>query len=125
MPTIITNRPRAAAAVALSFATALAVGASAHAVIKPDASATPAPTQAVTIDKFAFTPKEIIIKPGTTVVWTNKDQTPHTVTARDKSFHSAGLDTGDSYRYTFAKVGDFSYFCSMHPFMTAIVHVQK
>ncbi|MBS0456714.1 MAG: cupredoxin family copper-binding protein [Proteobacteria bacterium] len=125
MPTIITKRPRAATVVALSFAAALTFGASAHDVVKASSPTTPAPTQTITIDKFAFTPNEITVAPGTTVVWINKDQTPHTVTARDKSFHSAGMDTGDTYQYTFAKAGDFSYFCSMHPFMTAIVHVRK
>ena len=82
-------------------------------------------TKTVVLDKFAFTPKEITIAPGTTIVWTNNDQTPHTVLARDKSFGSSGLDTGDRYSYTFTKAGDFSYFCSMHPFMTGIVHVRK
>ena len=82
-------------------------------------------TKTVVLDKFAFSPKEITIALGATIVWTNNDQTPHTVLARDKSFGSTGLDTGDSYSYTFTKAGDFSYFCSMHPFMTGIVHVRK
>ncbi|HEY2346059.1 MAG TPA: cupredoxin family copper-binding protein [Xanthomonadaceae bacterium] len=82
-------------------------------------------TQAIAIDKFAYVPKEITVAPGTTLVWTNHDQTPHMVMARDKSFSSPALDTDDSYRFTFTKAGDFSYFCSMHPFMTGIVHVRK
>ncbi|MBS0213721.1 MAG: cupredoxin family copper-binding protein [Proteobacteria bacterium] len=86
--------------------------------------ATPTPATTVSIDQFAFAPKEITVHPGTTIVWTNHDQTPHMVMARDKSFTSAGLDTDDSYRHTFTQPGDFSYFCSMHPFMTGIVHVR-
>lgn len=82
-------------------------------------------TKTVSIDKFAFEPKEITVAPGTTIVWTNRDQTPHTATSRDKSFASPALDTDDSYRFTFTKPGDFSYFCLMHPFMTGIVHVRK
>ncbi|HTA64451.1 MAG TPA: cupredoxin family copper-binding protein [Xanthomonadaceae bacterium] len=84
-----------------------------------------ATTATVAIEKFAFAPKEITVTPGTTIVWTNHDQTPHMVVARDKSFASQGLDTDDTYRFTFTKAGDFSYFCTMHPFMTGIVHVHK
>ncbi|MBS0192691.1 MAG: cupredoxin family copper-binding protein [Proteobacteria bacterium] len=84
-----------------------------------------AATLTVTIDKFAYSPKELTVAPGDTVVWINRDQTPHTVTARDKSFGSAGLDTDDKYTFKFTKPGDFAYFCSMHPFMTASIHVHQ
>jgi plastocyanin len=96
----------------LLLATALLFSAAAHA------------ETTVTIEKFAFTPKEITVAPGTKVVWTNKDETPHTVTANDKSFTSKALDTDDKYEYTFANPGDFGYFCTLHPFMTGIVHVR-
>ena len=79
----------------------------------------------VEISKFAFTPSEITVKPGTTVVWTNDDQTPHTISARDGSFASTGMDTGDTYQHTFTREGDVSYFCTVHPFMTGIVHVRQ
>jgi plastocyanin len=35
------------------------------------------------------------------------------------------MDTDDRYEYTFASEGDFSYFCTLHPFMTGVVHVRK
>ena len=89
-----------------------------------NACASEAATKTVSIDKFAYVPKEITVAPGTTIVWTNRDQTPHMVMARDKSFSSPALDTDDSYRFTFTKAGDFGYFCTMHPFMTGIVHVR-
>ena len=84
-----------------------------------------ADTPTVEISKFAFAPKEITIAPGTTVVWINRDETPHTVTANDHSFGSKAMDTDDRYEYTFATAGDFSYFCTLHPFMTGVVHVRK
>jgi plastocyanin len=77
------------------------------------------------ITKFAFTPKEITIAPGTRVTWTNRDETPHTVTATDKSFASKGMDTGDRFQHTFDREGDFAYLCTVHPFMTGVVHVRK
>lgn len=89
------------------------------------AAAPPVPTVDVNITKFAFTPKEITIAPGTKVIWTNRDETPHTVTSNDKSFASKGLDTDDKFEHTFASEGDFSYICTLHPFMTGVVHVHK
>lgn len=80
---------------------------------------------AVNITKFAFEPKEITIPPGTRITWTNHDETPHTVTSNDKSFASKGMDTDDKFEHVFASEGDFSYFCTVHPFMTGIVHVRK
>ena len=79
----------------------------------------------VDISKFAFVQKEITVAPGTKIVWTNKDEAPHTVASTDKSFASKGLDTGDTYEHTFDREGDFSYICTVHPFMTGVVHVRK
>jgi plastocyanin len=87
--------------------------------------AVPAQTTQVNIDKFAFAPKELTVAPGTRVVWTNHDETPHTISASDKSFASKGLDTGDTFEHTFASEGDFAYLCTVHPFMTGVVHVRK
>ena len=86
-----------------------------------------APPSSVQLDiaKFAFAPKEITVAPGTKVVWTNRDETPHTVASNDKSFASKGLDTDDKFEHTFAKEGDFTYICTVHPFMTGVVHVRK
>ncbi|MGZ5119469.1 MAG: cupredoxin domain-containing protein [Burkholderiales bacterium] len=87
------------------------------------AGAAPAPT--VEITKFAFAPKEITVAPGTKIIWTNRDETPHTVTSKDKSFASKGLDTDDKFEHTFASEGNFTYICTLHPFMTGVVHVRK
>jgi len=88
-------------------------------------AAGPAPTAEVKIAKFEYGPKEITIAPGTKVVWTNADETPHTVTSNDKSFASKGLDTDDKFEHVFSQEGDFGYICTVHPFMTGVVHVHK
>jgi plastocyanin len=82
-------------------------------------------TKSIEIEKFAFAPKEITVTPGTTITWTNRDETPHTISTADKAFASKAMDTGDRFEYTFIKEGDFTYFCTLHPFMTGIVHVKK
>ena len=88
-------------------------------------AASPAPTVNIDIAKFAYGPKEITVAPGTRVIWTNHDEAPHTVTGNDKSFASKGLDTDDKFEHTFASEGDFAYICTVHPFMTGVVHVRK
>ena len=88
------------------------------------AHARAATPQAVAIRKFAFAPKEITIAPGTTLVWTNHDETPHTIIASDGSFVSKAMDTDDRFEHTFSVPGDVTYFCTLHPYMTGIVHVR-
>ena len=88
-------------------------------------AAPPAPTVEVTITKFAFAPKDVTVAPGTRIVWTNRDEAPHTVTSNDKTFASKGMDTDDKYDHTFTTEGDFGYICAVHPFMTGVVHVRK
>jgi plastocyanin len=87
------------------------------------AGAAPAATAEIT--KFTFAPKEITVTPGAKIVWTNRDETPHTVSAKDKSFTSKGMDTDDKFEHAFTSEGDFAYYCTLHPFMTGIVHVRK
>lgn len=79
---------------------------------------------AVTIDNFTFSPPTITVAAGTTVKWTNTDDIPHTVRAVDGSFHSKAMDSDDSYSFTFAKPGVYSYFCSIHPKMVGKVVVK-
>ena len=40
----------------------------------------------VTIDNFVFSPERVTVKVGTTVTWTNHDDIPHTVAAKDRGF---------------------------------------
>ena len=110
---------RARAVLALTFFGALVMPAI-FALAAPSAS-----TVDINIAKFAYGPKEITVAPGTKIVWTNQDETPHTVTSNDKSFASKGLDTGDKFEHTFISEGDFNYICTVHPFMTGVVHVRK
>ena len=86
--------------------------------------AAPAPAAAVTIENFTFKAPIVTVKRGTTVTWTNGDDIPHTVVAKDGSFKSKVLDTGERFTFTFAKVGQFGYFCSLHPHMTGTVVVK-
>ena len=80
----------------------------------------------VKIDNFTFGPAALTVPVGTTVTWTNKDDIPHNVVSTDdpKTFKSKVLDTNEKFSFTFSKPGTFTYFCSIHPKMTAKVIVQ-
>ena len=80
---------------------------------------------AVTISDFKFNPATLTVPVGTTVTWTNNDEEPHTIAAKDGSFHSPGMDTHGTYSFTFTTPGSYDYICSIHPFMTGTVVVTK
>jgi amicyanin len=77
----------------------------------------------VRIVNFAFTPANIQVKAGTTVTWTNQDTAPHTVTFRNGMKDSGLLRQGQSFSYTFTSPGAYDYYCTVHPYMTAVVNV--
>lgn len=81
------------------------------------------PVYTVHIKNFSYKPTPLQITVGETVKFVNDDQEAHTVTATDKSFDSAGLDTGDTWSYTFKKPGRYAYFCALHPWMKAVIVV--
>jgi plastocyanin len=89
-----------------------------------NAESTGSASGTVKIDNFSFTPTTVTIPVGTTVTWTNADDIPHTVVSDDKTFKSKALDTDEKFSYTFTKAGTYSYFCSLHPKMTAKIVVQ-
>jgi len=77
----------------------------------------------VKIDNFSYTPQQITVKAGTTVVWTNGDDIPHTVVSAGK-FRSKTMDTDNAFSFTFTSAGDYKYFCSLHPHMTGMIKVE-
>ena len=78
----------------------------------------------VKIGNFTFNPPQVTVKAGTTVVWTNEDDIPHTVMSTTQAFKSPALDTDQRYSFKFTTPGTYSYFCSLHPHMTATIIVE-
>jgi plastocyanin len=106
-------------------AAALAAGALVLSTVATMTRAAPVPPAAsVQIGNFTFKHPVVTVKPGTTVTWTNADDIPHTVVSKDGLFKSKVLDTGDHFSFTFAKPGQFGYFCSLHPHMTGMIVVR-
>jgi plastocyanin len=108
-------------AVAIVVATALLAGWSNGAA---KAQQPAAATAEVRIDNFSFGPGTVTVAVGTTVIWTNHDDIPHTVVSTEGVFKSKVLDTDEKFWFTFSKAGTFPYFCSLHPKMTGKVVVQ-
>ncbi len=75
------------------------------------------------IDNFTFKPDTLTVRVGTTVVWENNDDIPHSIVETTGKFHSAALDTEDKFSFTFNQAGTFSYFCGLHPHMTGKIVV--
>jgi plastocyanin len=107
----------------IRVAMALAVAVFAVATALPAASAHVAETE-VKIDNFAFAPQRVVVKAGTTVIWINDDDIPHTVASSARLFKSNALDTKDKFSFTFTTAGAYEYFCSLHPHMTGTIVVE-
>lgn len=126
--------PRHRKAAALALTLVLAAGAAACGGGDDGGSADPgqspggdagAAVDKIDIEDFAFKPKNATASMGTAITWTQKDGSPHTVTAKDKSFDSGELtEVGKSFSHTFSTAGTFDYVCTIHQSMTGTVTVQ-
>jgi len=65
----------------------------------------------------------VILGKNSTVMWTNNDNTIHTVTSNTGLFDSQTINAGQSWTYTFTKAGVYQYHCSYHSWMTGTVNV--
>ena len=81
---------------------------------------------AITIDNFTFSPAVLTVPVGAKVVWTNRDDMPHSVVSAESPpvFKSHPLDTDDMFAMVFDKPGTYRYFCGLHPHMGGTVVVK-
>ena len=79
----------------------------------------------IVIDRFLFQPQALTVRVGQTVEWKNAGSVPHTATSIDgKTFDSAAIPAGRSWRFKAAKKGTFDYVCTLHPNMKGKLIVQ-
>jgi plastocyanin len=85
-----------------------------------------AETREVGIINMKFEPETLVIKPGDTVRWVNKEKrTYHTVLFKGEAVaESQPLFPGDSHERRFEQPGTYPYICGPHPHMTAEIRVQ-
>jgi plastocyanin len=91
-----------------------------------DNAATDAGPKRISINNFKYEPATLTVPVGTKVVWTNRDDMPHTVTStgEPKTLDSTALDTDEEFSFVFDNAGTFDYFCTVHPKMTGQVIVK-
>lgn len=77
----------------------------------------------VAIASFNYTPADIRVSVGDTVVWTNADPTVHTVTAFRREFSSGPVHQGQKFTAQFNAPGVYPYFCEPHESMRGTVSV--
>ena len=73
---------------------------------------------AIEIRKFQFSPGELVVAPGDSVIWINDDLVPHTITADDGSWDSDRIDSGVQWQIVIDEEMSGTYFCRYHPSMT-------
>jgi plastocyanin len=82
----------------------------------------------VSIADFAFEPRNVTIRAGERVRWTNLESfpIPHTATSggpddEDGLFDTGTLLPGDSFTQVFEDPGEFIYYCRFHPTVELMV----
>ena len=82
----------------------------------------------VCMKDIQYVPKSVTVPVGGKVVWTNTDQTPHTVT-KDKGpgedFDSKSMPAGNGrFEQSFSEAGRVEYVCTIHPKQLGTVIVE-
>ena len=75
----------------------------------------------MTIDGASFSPADLTVNAGDTIVWVNKDLLAHTATAKSGAFNSNVIQPGQSWRYVAKTKGNFPYTCSFHPMTGTLI----
>ena len=84
-----------------------------------------AKTHIVDIKKFKFSPQQLTINVGDTIIWNNIEK---------RQYHNVWFKAlfeqepdyffpGESYQLSFNTIGTFNYSCAPHPRMTGVVTV--
>ena len=71
-----------------------------------------------------FVPERLEVAAGDTIVWTNQDFLPHSVTASAAKVESGDLVEGKTFRLVARQRGEMPYICRLHPVMRGVVVVK-
>jgi plastocyanin len=78
---------------------------------------------------LCYDPPSLIIFTGGEIIWRNDDTSSHTVTSGniiegpDGIFDSGLIKPGTTFSFKFEEVGQYDYFCMIHPWANASVTV--
>ena len=79
----------------------------------------------IEIKSFKFVPNTLIVQPGDTITWINRDIAPHTATAQDKSWDTGRLKKDQSYKLVVTPETNKDYVCRFHPQMKARLELRS
>lgn len=81
-----------------------------HLALNQESEATKSAAQ-VEISSDTFTPGTIRVEKGQSVVWTNEDESPHSIVIDniDSDDTTEQINQGETYTYTFDAVGTYNY----------------
>jgi plastocyanin len=85
----------------------------------------------VSMENIQFSPKDLTVKSGETITFTNKESIPHDVHKTSgpggdfASGPSGGMQEGDTFELTLDKPGKYEYVCDVHaPGMAGTITVK-
>ena len=81
----------------------------------------------VGMEDIEYVPRDVTVKQGGTVTWTNSDSVTHTVTKEGgpgPEFDSGNLNVDDTFEQKFDAAGKVDYVCTIHPNQTGTVTVE-
>lgn len=70
-----------------------------------------------------YSPTNLTIAKGTTIVWTNQAESGHSATAEDGSFDSENLNAGQTFSKVLTKPGTYKYYSSKNPMLRGTIQV--
>ena len=80
-------------------------------------------TNEVWMQNTSFKPSTITVAAGTTIKWTNKEGSTHTVTSNSNVFNSGNLTEDKTFSFKFDSAGTYAYHCTLHSGMNGTVVV--
>jgi plastocyanin len=81
---------------------------------------------AIKMKGFQFSPKDVTVKVGQTITWTNEDTADHNVTADSgEDFKSKDFGKGGTFEYKADEAGKVAYECTLHPGMKATLTITE
>jgi plastocyanin len=82
-----------------------------------------AQTARVSIAYISYSPAQVDVLTGDTVVWSNDSSREHTATADDGSWDSGHIPRGMTFTHTFTAAGTWAYHCTIHTVMHGEIDV--
>jgi len=78
----------------------------------------------VQIRQLQFQPAQLVVGPGDTVTWVNRDIVPHTASAIDAGWGSGELAEHESWQWIAQAGSTAQYYCVYHPSMRGEIVVR-